>query len=215
MRSEGQIENSRKNKVIEYYNKVARRYENRFPTEFIGRREMRVFSQMLPSEPIKALDFGCGTGRSTGVLLRANYTLTGYDPSPEMLAMAKSAYPQFERNVEWFNSKNDLAGKQWPLITCIGVMDYFPDAAMLIRELCNYLMPGGTLIFSCPNSLSPLGRIFQVLSRFTCQVYPKSEYTLCAILRAMGFSINEVRYAFPETRGIGHTLFISATLLHE
>ena len=172
---------------------------------------MRVFSQMLPSEPSKALDFGCGTGRSTGVLLRANFTVTGYDLSPEMLAIAKSAYPQFKGKVEWFNSKDDLAGKQWPLITSIGVMDYFPDAARLIGELCNYLIPGGTLIFSCPNSLSPLGRIFQMLSRFTCQVYPKSENSLCTILRGMGFSINEVRYAFPEARRIGHTLFISAT----
>ena len=52
-------------------------------------REYRAALHALGLEKGEILDFGCGTGEMSTVLLRAGASVTGLDPDPAMLAVAK------------------------------------------------------------------------------------------------------------------------------
>lgn len=107
-------------------------------------------SQRLSSDS-RILDFGCGYGRSLGVLFEQGYrNLIGFDFSPAMITAARERFPQIA--FEELNS-TDLpladssvdAALLFSVLTCVPTDD---GQRAIIEELRRVLRPGGVLYIS-------------------------------------------------------------------
>lgn len=182
-------------------------------THWVGRSELATLKSMIP-RPQKAgesvaLDFGCGTGRVTALLLELGYDVTGYDLSPAMLERARALLGE-NPNVLFTSDPQDLGGR-WPLIVSLGVLDYYPDSTSLWDEWSQLLAPDGKLLVTAPNALSPLAWFYAFFSRFTCQAYVTTLEALMPAAQAAGFSLFDVKFAFPQYKW-GHTIVLGFQL---
>ena len=105
----------------------------------------------------RIVDLGCGTGLITRALAARGYAMVGVEPSPAMLAVARTR-PNAER-VEWIEGG---AGALGPLDADLAIMsghvaqffvgdDEWRDALLALRGA---LRPGGTLAFETRNPLA-------------------------------------------------------------
>jgi SAM-dependent methyltransferase len=166
---------------------------------------------LLPPAPqpglTPALDFGCGTGRATHLLLGSGYRATGYDLSPGMLALAQANLGQSDK-VSFTLNRSDLPSG-WPLIISLGVLDYYPDSLPLWQEWRRLLAPDGRLVVTAPNAASPQAWLYALVSRLTCPAYPASLSQLTQASRQAGLVLIEKQAAFPNHPRLGHTLVLS------
>lgn len=189
------------------FDKRASQYLRNPITHLVGRSELAALRSMISPavEPgiSPALDFGCGTGRVTTMLLELGYRVTGYDLSPRMLDQARASFG--ERPDVIFTSDPQALHGTWPLIVSLGVVDYYPDSTPLWKDWRRLLSAGGKLLVTAPNARSLLARAYALSSHFTCQSYVTTIETLTPTALSAGFSLSEVQFAFPS-RPWGHTI---------
>ncbi len=195
------------NIIQEKFNRRASSYDNPL-TAFIGERELRQVRLFVPSGA-RVLDYGCGTGRTSLDLLRRGCRVTAYDISAEMLALAarKAQQAGFSREqAEFISDETIFPNSQWPVVTLIGVLDYYPDPQPLLRRVSKFLAPGGQLVVTFPNALSPLACLYVLGSRFTVPAVARTPSFCRKSIREAGLRVLEERYAFPAVAPLGHTL---------
>jgi len=97
----------------------------------------------------KALDFGCGTGRSTRFLKKLGFDAVGIDISEDMLKLAKTQ----DKESEYYHVKDgDLArfdNKAFDLVLSAFTFDNIPTAASKVRnlqEIKRLLKPDGKMV---------------------------------------------------------------------
>jgi SAM-dependent methyltransferase len=96
-----------------------------------------------------ALDFGCGTGRSTRFLKRLGFTAVGVDVSPEMVAKAHEIDPQGDYRLIPGDDLSTLPSEGFSLIQSAFTFDNIPGGEMkahLFRGLRSLLEPEGILV---------------------------------------------------------------------
>ena len=191
-------------KIGKRFDDRAESYDNPL-TAFIGELEFRAIRIMVPPHS-EVLDYGCGTGRTTLDLLAQGCNVTAYDISSEMLSRAEVKANQKGFTAEFTPDKSVLFGRRWPVVTCIGVLDYYDDPLPLLKTLCKYLEPDGVLIVTYPNKLSPLGWIYALTSHFTVPSHLKSPMFVKQAATQAGLKVFSLQYAFPALAPIGHTL---------
>lgn len=79
--------------------------------------------ERLAPEPMTALDFGCGTGDFSQLLLNKGFTVLGYDPYVE----PKISYPGFEYSSELPLIDSRTGDHKFGLILCVTVLDHILD----------------------------------------------------------------------------------------
>jgi len=203
MKQTGKIGRAFDARAIHYDNPV---------TAFIGEQELRAIRPLVPPNS-DVLDYGCGTGRTTLDHLRRRCRVTAFDLSPAMLARAREKAQQVGLTAEFVTDESQLARRTWPIVTCIGVLDYYPDPVPLLRALGQYLEPGGRLIVTFPNVLSPIGWVYALLSRFTVMAVPRSPWFARKAVAQAGLCSFAFRYAFPALRPVGYTLVLGLSRL--
>lgn len=192
--------------VRRHFNRRAAHYDNPV-TAFIGERELRLIRQLVP-QGSTVLDYGCGTGRTTIDLLQRGCRVTAYDISQEMIGLAEARAGQLGFSAEFTTDADQLAGRVWPLVTCIGVLDYYADTQPLLKLLGSFLAPGGHLIVTYPNALSPLGWAYALGSRFRFPVVPHTPHYARQVALCSGLQSISLGYAFPAIPLLGHTLVV-------
>jgi 2-polyprenyl-3-methyl-5-hydroxy-6-metoxy-1,4-benzoquinol methylase len=193
-------------KIGNSFDKRAANYDNPV-SAYIGERELRVIRSLVPPGS-SVLDYGCGTGRSALDHARRGCSVTAYDLSPNMLSLAETKAKQIGMNIEFTSTPYQLIDRTWPLVTCIGVLDYYPDPKPLLRELNNYLEKTGRLIVTWPNALSPFGWLYFVFSRFTTPSTPRTPMFIRRVAKEAGLQISSLLYAFPSWGPFGHTVVV-------
>ena len=193
-------------KIGSSFEKRAGHYDNPV-TAHIGERELRVIRRFVPTGS-SVLDYGCGTGRSALDHARRGCKVTAYDLSPKMLSFAENKAKQIGAEIEFTSSLQQLSGRKWPLVTCIGVLDYYPNPKPLLQELLQYLETDGSLVVTLPNALSPFGWLYFILSRFTTPAVPRSPGFIRRAARDVGLRVSSLLYAFPSLPPLGHTLVV-------
>ncbi|HTR27285.1 MAG TPA: class I SAM-dependent methyltransferase [Terriglobales bacterium] len=96
-----------------------------------------------------ALDFGCGTGRSTRFLRSLGYTATGIDISEEMLARARKSDPEGDYRLIPGDDMSALPPAGFALIQSAFTFDNIPGKetkARLFRDLRVLLASDGILV---------------------------------------------------------------------
>ena len=193
-------------KIGNSFDKRAAQYDNPL-TAYIGERELRAIRKLAPPGS-SLLDYGCGTGRSALDHARRGCHVTAYDLSPNMLSFAESKARHDGLNLEFISDKKLLTYRKWPLVTCIGVLDYYPDPRPLLRELDQYLEEDGKLILTWPNALSPLGWFYFFGSRFTVPSTPRTPAFVQKAAGEVGYHVSSLLYAFPSLPFVGFTLVV-------
>jgi SAM-dependent methyltransferase len=113
----------------------------------------------------RAADLGCGTGTLARMLAAGGALVTGVDPDPAMLRVARAADP--EGQIDWRLGSSDVLG---PGSADFAVMSghvaqvFTDDAAWLsvLRDLHRALVPGGLLAFE---SRDPAARAWEAWTR--------------------------------------------------
>jgi 2-polyprenyl-3-methyl-5-hydroxy-6-metoxy-1,4-benzoquinol methylase len=193
--------------VGRHFDERAARYDN-WVSNFAGEQELRVVRKFVPAGS-KVLDYGCGTGRTTLDLLRRGCEVTGYDLSPEMLARAKVKAEEQGYEAELTADPAQLVGRTWPVVACIGVLDYAPNPSPLLRTLRSHVAPGGRLVVTHPNATSVLGWTYIVASRWTVPAYARTPWFAERAAVSAGLRVERLGFAFPPLRGLGHTVVLS------
>jgi 2-polyprenyl-3-methyl-5-hydroxy-6-metoxy-1,4-benzoquinol methylase len=193
--------------IRQRFNSRAKHYDN-FWTTFIGERELRQVRRLVP-KTAEVLDYGCGTGRTTLDLLRRGCKVTAFDISNEMLAIARKKIIQDNFYADFASEPESLISRTWPVITCIGVMDYYADPLPLFKQLRRLLAPQGILVVTFPNAFTPQAWLYALGSRFTCPAIPRTIGFIRRCAQKANFIIDKVLYAFPAVPILGYTQVIS------
>lgn len=101
--------------------------------------------------PVRVLDVGCGQGTQAIRLARAGYTVTGLDPSTDLLERARAGAAieadDVEERVTWvrgdlFAFAHSQRG-QWDVVCCHWVVMYLPSLSDACDALVDLVRPGG------------------------------------------------------------------------
>jgi 2-polyprenyl-3-methyl-5-hydroxy-6-metoxy-1,4-benzoquinol methylase len=196
-------------RVAKGFDEHAQNYDNPW-VAWLGERELRGVRQFVPANS-QVLDYGCGTGRTTLDLLSRGCQVTCYDISVEMLRHAQAKTERRGFTAEFTIDVESLAGRTWPVVTCIGVMDYYPDPVPLLKQLSQYVAPSGRLVITFPNALSPMGWFYYLGSRFTVPARPCTPAHARQSCRRAGLKIEALLFTLPAVQTIGYTMVLACS----
>lgn len=96
----------------------------------------------------RALDFGCGAGRSTRFVRRLGLEVTGVDIAPEMLAKARELDPAGDYRLAQEGDLSGLPAGAYDLVLSVFTFDNISGAlkASLLRDLGALLKASGKLV---------------------------------------------------------------------
>lgn len=144
-----------------YFDEVAEEYASRYRARSPGGHALRVRQQrvleLLEPPGGKVLDAGCGPGILARELLDLGYEVWGLDAAPGMIEQCRR---RFGRAARARFVLGDVAGMTFPdgffdAATCIGVIGLVKAYESAVKEMARVVKPGGTLLISFPNALSP------------------------------------------------------------
>jgi len=143
----------------------------------------------------RAVDFGCGSGRSTRFLQKLGFATTGLDISEEMVAIARRRDPQGIYRVIDDGDFQALPASGFDLVQSAFTFDHIPGydrKVRLFRELRNLLAKGGTLV----NIVSTPEIYTHEWVTFSTRDYPKNRMARC------GDVVSIVTTAYSDARPV-------------
>lgn len=102
------------------------------------------------------LDVGCGQGTQALRLANSGCTVTGVDPSPDLLARFRASATQSGLHVEMvagsITSLNEVVGdRNFDIVMAHGLLNYLADTRTALAMLAEHLASGGILSFTFRN----------------------------------------------------------------
>jgi len=96
----------------------------------------------------KALDFGCGTGRSTRLLQKLGFNVTGVDISEDMLRIARAADPAGDYRLVPGDNLTEFAAGSFDLVLSAFTFDNIPQTmkVRIFRDLGELLAANGAIL---------------------------------------------------------------------
>jgi len=96
----------------------------------------------------RAVDFGCGAGRSTRFLRRLGFEAVGVDVSADMIRKAREIDPSADYRLVEPARLSSLGAGAWDLVLSAFTFDNIPqqDKAVHFQDLERLLAPGGTVV---------------------------------------------------------------------
>jgi len=99
-----------------------------------------------------ALDMGCGAGLLAEPLARLGARVTGVDAAPENVGAARAHAVAGGLDIEYLvGGIENLAGRQFDLVTSMEVVEHVTDPAAFLSGLAGALVDDGLLVLSTPN----------------------------------------------------------------
>jgi ubiquinone/menaquinone biosynthesis C-methylase UbiE len=145
----GYTKPSPKHPVVEEYARLAPEYDAKW-SSYIEATSRETLARLRLEPADRVLDVGCGTG----ALLRRLATshpaerLSGVDPVPEMLAVARRGLPPAVRLAAgWAEGLPFESGRFDAVVSC-NVFHYIRQPLAALREMNRVLRPGGQLVIT-------------------------------------------------------------------
>jgi 2-polyprenyl-3-methyl-5-hydroxy-6-metoxy-1,4-benzoquinol methylase len=95
-----------------------------------------------------AIDFGCGTGRSSRFLKDLGFKVVGIDISEDMLAIAKQLDPEGEYHLVTDGNYSHLGKGEYDLVQCMFTFDNIPgkeNRTIILKALSQLVKAGGVM----------------------------------------------------------------------
>jgi SAM-dependent methyltransferase len=120
----------------------------------------------------RALDFGCGTGRSTRFLRQHGFRVTGVDIADDMLQIARATDPAGDYRLVPGDDLSGLAGEAFDLILSAFTFDNIPadDKTRIFADLGGLLAPQGVIV----SIVSSPELYIHDWASFTTHVFPEN-----------------------------------------
>ncbi|HVT62651.1 MAG TPA: bifunctional 2-polyprenyl-6-hydroxyphenol methylase/3-demethylubiquinol 3-O-methyltransferase UbiG, partial [Legionellaceae bacterium] len=92
----------------------------------------------------RVLDIGCGGGILAEGMAERGAKVTGLDLAPEAIAVAKEHAELHHLTIDYqCQSIDAFHAEQFPIITCLEMLEHVPDPECIVREAARLLAPGG------------------------------------------------------------------------
>ena len=108
----------------------------------------------LPLDGLRVLDIGCGGGLLSEPLARLGAQVTGIDPAPNNVAIARRHAEDGGTAVDYRTATaEDLAatGERFDAVLALEVVEHVPDPDAFVATACGLARPGGLFILSTLN----------------------------------------------------------------
>jgi SAM-dependent methyltransferase len=170
----------------------------------------------LDVAPHHLMDFGCGTGSTTPILLEifGAESAIGLDPSLRSLDVAKQTYGS--EQIHFFPVHEYRPAGDLDLAYCNGVFHHIPpaDRGAALRLVRESLRPGGLFSFWENNPWNPGTRYVMAHCAFDEDAQTISPPKARAMLRAAGFKILQTDFAFVFPKFLGILRPLEKLLCH-
>lgn len=103
-----------------------------------------------------ALDYGCGVGDLTAILARTGYQALGVDISLPFVQSARARYPHLPFVALDAGPVTPFPSGYFWAVAAVNTIEHVATPAGTLAELHRVLAPGGLLVLTFPNLLSPL-----------------------------------------------------------
>jgi 2-polyprenyl-3-methyl-5-hydroxy-6-metoxy-1,4-benzoquinol methylase len=126
-------------------------------TEYFAIYKQKVLERLLgPGFNRPVLDFGCGIGNLTRLLVESFPTVHGYDPSSQCVKLARERTPK----AAFFEDTEDLPKGHYGAIVLANVLHHVPPSNRpgLLQTVVRGLAPQGRLVIFEHNPLNPVTR---------------------------------------------------------
>ena len=128
-----------------------------YDTERLQPVERQIFKEVFSGTPLRVLDLGCGTGRTTVHLKQLGHDVVGVDLSSAMINRAREKHPDIDFRVmnatelEFTDASFDAALFSFNGLDCI-----YPEAKrwQAVAEVRRVLRPAGRFVLSSHNSFA-------------------------------------------------------------
>ena len=147
--------------MVAHWDDVASSYAARYIARNHEAHSFRIRQQrvceLFDKPESRVLDIGCGPGIMAEYLLRNECEVFGVDISEEMI---HECIERFRDRPAAHFSVGKIEDLQFPTayfdaVICMGVVEYIADDESAVKEMARVTRPGGTVIVTVPNNLSP------------------------------------------------------------
>lgn len=162
-----------------------------------------IVARIAADAPARILDWGCGLGQLSHLLLRAGLDVASFDYGGDDAPDAEVAlprYPDVRAHLSSDPRRLPYADASFPAVLSCGVLEHVLDPDASIDELVRVLVPRGTLyVYKLPNRFSYLERIAKRAGLYYHGAEPHDLLYTPASARALlerhGFAVRELRLA--------------------
>lgn len=137
---------------------------------------VNLFKKYIPAQS-EVIELGCGPGLMAKQILKMGNHLDAIDGSPMMIIKAKEEIGN-QNNVQFIESyiSEDFLSKfeneKYNHAVSSSVLEYIKEFDEILEQVNRILKPGGTFIFSIPNSQS----LYRITETLTYNLFGKPSY---------------------------------------
>jgi len=109
---------------------------------------------LRPLRGLRLADIGCGAGLLAEPMARLGAAVTGIDPSPRSIEMARAHAASGALAIDYRSCTVEAlaaAGEAFDIVLAMEVIEHTPDPDLFIAELADITRPGGLLVLSTLN----------------------------------------------------------------
>ncbi len=175
---------------------------------FVSRYGENIVELLNPQPGEKILDIGCGTGYLTNLISERGAAVTGIDSSKEMIAKAKSEFPDIDFRV--LSATDFHFNHLFDAVFSNATLHWVLEKQKVINCICENLKPGGRLVIEMGgkgNVENIINAVKRTLTQYgytnaaekTIWYFPSlSEYT--SLLEDAGFRVTYAAHYDRETK---------------
>ena len=130
-------------------------WDSSYALKGLSDKEKSFVKDFIPFKKIRAMDYGCGSGRFISVLLEKSSPdseIYGLDISEDMVRYCQGKFEKDSRvkEIKAIQRTGDYYNMKFDIITAIRVLKYNKDWKDILNDLFGLLEQGGLIIFTMP-----------------------------------------------------------------